>query len=128
MRSDDQVLQYSMDIEKEISSFDFDRWSEMAQQDPKKFEAMRQQFISDLLAQTPPHLKQRMIGLQWQVDQIRMQASNPMAACLQISQRMWANVLEEKGLLESKTMQDIPKAEPQGKVLAFERYKTSKPV
>ena len=128
MRSDDQVLQYSMDIEKEISSFDFDRWSEMAQQDPKKFEAMRQQFISDLLAQTPPHLKQRMIGLQWQVDQIRMQASNPMAACLQISQRMWANVLEEKGLLESKTIQNTPKAEPKGKVLSFEKYKANKQV
>jgi len=28
MRSD-YVLQYSMYIEKEISSFDFDRWSEM---------------------------------------------------------------------------------------------------
>ncbi len=68
MRSDDQVLQYSMDVEKEISNFDFDRWSAMAQQDPEKFEAMRQQLISDLLAPPPPHLKQRMIGIQWQAD------------------------------------------------------------
>lgn len=117
-----------MNVEKEIASFDFDRWSEMAQQDPEKFEAMRQQLISDLLAQTPPHLKQRMIGLQWQVDQIRRQASNPMTACLRISQRMWANVLEEKGWLEPRTIQDISKAEPTGEVLSFERYKASKQV
>ena len=117
-----------MDVEKEISSFDFDRWSQIAQQDPEKFEAMRQQLLSDLLAQTPPHLKQWMIGLQWQVDQIRKQTSNPMAACLRISQRMWANVLEEKGLSASKMIQNTPKAEPRGKVLSFERYKAGKQV
>ncbi|MBP6075660.1 MAG: DUF3135 domain-containing protein [Nitrosomonas sp.] len=31
--------------------------------------------LSELLAQTSLHHKQRMIGLQWQVDQIRMRAS-----------------------------------------------------
>ncbi len=117
-----------MDVEKEISSCDFDRWSQMAQQDPEKFEAMRQQLIANAIAQAPEYLKQRMIGLQWQVDKIRRQASNPMAACLQISQRMWANVLEEKGVLAPKTIQNTPKAEPRGKILLFERYKAGKQV
>ncbi|MEK6594898.1 MAG: DUF3135 domain-containing protein, partial [Pseudomonadota bacterium] len=37
--------------ERETSDFDFDRWSKMAQQDPEKFEAMRQQLINDVIEQ-----------------------------------------------------------------------------
>lgn len=118
--------------ERETSDFDFDRWSKMAQQDPEKFEAMRQQLINDVIEQAPLHLKQRMAGLQWQVDQIRKQANNPMAACLQISQKMWGNVLGEKGLLnalqEPKKLLSALKKEHVGKVLSFERYKSSKRV
>lgn len=57
-----------MDKESKITDFDFDVWSQMAQQDPEKFEVMRQQLINDLIAQAPLHLKQWMTGLQWQVD------------------------------------------------------------
>ena len=97
MSFDDKVSKYLYrDAEKTMSGFDFDLWSKMARQDPEKFEAMRQQLINDLLAQAPPHLKQRMVGLQWQVNQIRKQAGNPLTACLQISQKMWTNVLERK--------------------------------
>ena len=88
-----------MDKEKKDTDFDFDLWSQMAQQDPEKFEAMRQQLIHELIEQAPSHLKLRMEGLQWQVDQIRKQADNPMAACLQISKKMWNHVLGEKGLM-----------------------------
>ncbi|PXW88923.1 uncharacterized protein DUF3135 [Nitrosomonas sp. Nm84] len=119
-----------MDKESNISDFDFDVWSQMAQQDPEKFEAMRQQLINDLIAQAPLHLKQRMTGLQWQVDQVRKQASNPMAACLQISQRMWDNVVGEKGLLnalqEPQEILNAIKNEPTGKILSFDRYKPGK--
>ena len=119
-----------MNEEEKISDFDFDHWCKIAQQEPEKFEAMRQRMIDELIAQAPPHLKSRMTGLQWQVDQIRKQASNPMAACLQISQRMWANVVGENGLLEAlqepkKIISTLEKA-PAGKVLMFERPKSSK--
>ena len=118
-----------MDEEK-ASEFEFDLWSQLARQEPEKFEAMRQQMIDELIAQAPLHLKQRMTGLQWQVDQIRKQANNPMAACLQISQKMWANVLGDNGLLKVlqepkeilKTLENAPTA----KVLTFERPKSSK--
>lgn len=117
-------------MKEETSEFDFDQWSRIAQQEPEKFEAMRQKMINDLIAQAPAHLQQRMTGLQWQVDQIRNQASNPMAACLQISQKMWANVLGDSGLLKAlqepheiiKTLEDTPS----GKVLLFERPKSTK--
>lgn len=110
--------------------FDFDEWSRMAQEEPVKFESMRQQLIDDLIAQSPEHFKQRMIGLQWQVDQVRKQASNPMAACLQISQKMWNNVVGENGLLNAlqeprKILSTLEKA-PAGKILSFERPKSGK--
>ncbi|SFE90436.1 DUF3135 domain-containing protein [Nitrosomonas sp. Nm166] len=119
-----------MDEEKKIPDFDFDVWSKLAHQDSEKFEVMRQQLINDLIEQAPPHLKQRMIGLQWQVDQIRRQASSPMAACLQVSQRMWHSVLGEKGLLntlrEPKTILSALKKEATGKILSFDKHKSSK--
>ena len=119
-----------MNEEEKSPDFDFDHWSGIARQEPEKFELMRQQLISDLIAQAPAHLKPRMTGLQWQVDQIRKQASNPMAACLQISQKMWANVLGENGLLqvlqEPKKILSTLENAPPGKVLSFERPKSGK--
>ncbi len=112
------------------SDFDFDTWSAMAQQNPEKFEAMRQQLIDDLIAKTPAHLRQRMIGLQWQIDQMRRQAANPLAACIQISNLMWDSVLGEKGLLnalrEPRSILKALKSKPPGKVLSLEHYKSTK--
>lgn len=118
-----------MDEEK-APDFDFDLWSQLAQQEPEKFEALRQQMINELITQAPSHLRQRMTGLQWQVDQIRKQANNPMAACLQISQKMWTNVLGDNGLLkvlqEPKEILKSLENAPTAKVLSFERPKPDK--
>ncbi len=119
-----------VDEKKQTSDFDFDMWSKMAQQDPEKFEVMRQQLINELIDKTPSHLKQRIVGLQWQIDHIRKQANNPMAACVKISQQMWNNVVGEKGLLnalkEPKTILHTSKNEPSGKILSLDKYKSSK--
>ena len=119
-----------MDEEKENLEFDFDTWSAMAQQDPAKFEIMRQRLIDDLIEKTPAHLKPRIMGLQWQIDQMRRQAYNPMAACIQISNLMWDSVLGEKGLLnalrEPRSILNALENTPSGKVLSFERYKSNK--
>ncbi|WP_394807711.1 DUF3135 domain-containing protein [Nitrosomonas sp.] len=119
-----------MNEEEKTSDFDFDLWSKMAQEEPEKFELMRQQLIDDLIAQAPEHFKPRMIGLQWQVDQVRKQAINPMATCSQISRKMWNNVLGENGLLNAlqepkKILSTLEKA-PAGKILSFERPKSGK--
>ena len=90
-----------MENNKKDSDFDFDQWAAIARQDPEQFERMRQQLIAGAIAQSPEHLKQRMEGLQWQIDQIRKQSSNPMASCLRISQEMWGSVLGERGLLKA---------------------------
>lgn len=119
-----------MNEKEKTPDFDFDYWCKVAREEPEKFEAMRQQMIDDLIAQAPSHLKPRMTGLQWQVDQIRKQTSNPMAACVQISQKMWANVLGGNGLLkalqEPKELLNSLENAPAAKVLSFERPKPDK--
>lgn len=90
-----------MKNDKKEGDFDFDQWATIARQDPEQFERMRQQLINEVIAQSPEHLKQRMEGLQWQIDQIRKQSSNPMTSCLRISQEMCGSVLRERGLLKA---------------------------
>lgn len=120
-----------MNEKQNALDFDFDQWTKIAQQEPEKFEAMRRQMIDDLIAQAPEHLKPRIAGLQWQIDQIRNQAGNPMAACLQISQKMWGHVLSENGLLNTlkqpgKILDAAEKNAAVAKILPFERPETGK--
>ena len=46
-----------MTEKEKTPEFDFEEWSKIAQQDPEKFEAMRQQLLSNLIEQSPAHLK-----------------------------------------------------------------------
>ena len=116
-----------MTTDQKSVDFDFDSWAKMAQQDPGKFEQMRQQLIDETIEQTPDHHKQRMRGLQWQIDQIREQAGNPMAACLQIYQKMLDSLCGEKGLI--KALQEperlrLSLKQDKAKVISLEEYKT----
>lgn len=88
---------------KQPTDFDFDHWVDVAKQDPEKFEQMRASLINDLIEQSPEEFRQRLEGLQWQIDQIRNKSSNPMDSCLAISQKMWDNFYGEKGLLTALT-------------------------
>ena len=112
------------------TGFDFDLWCKIAQENPEQFEMMRQQAINDLIEQSPEHLRPRMIGLQWQVDQIRKQANNPLDACLQISTKMWEHVVGENGLLnvlqEPQNLQTPTTQESQGKIYSLDQYRSGK--
>lgn len=88
-----------MEQKQKLLSFDFDRWSSMAKQDPERFEQMREQLLGQMIEQSPDSIKHRMQGLQWQIDQIRNQSPTPMASCLKISTMMWNSLLGERGLL-----------------------------
>ena len=90
-----------MKNKKQASDIDFDRWARIAKEDPEQFESMRKQMIDEQIAKAPQHLRQRLEGLQWRIDQIRRQAENPMAACLIIYQEMWDSVLGKRGLLNA---------------------------
>jgi len=68
---------------------DFDQLMALAQDDPESFETVRRECIDSFIQGVSEHKRQRLIGLQWRIDQSRQLASNPMAACIAISNMMW---------------------------------------
>lgn len=108
--------------------FDFETWAEIAKTDPERFEEMRQQLINDLFDQAPDHIRQRLEKQQWQIDQIRRQAGNPLAACIQISQKMWNSVYGEKGLLtaleEPQKLMHATTQDNAEKIISLKKFKS----
>lgn len=87
--------------EQTTTSFNFDEWMQLAQENPEAFEEKRLNAIQDVLSTTEGQSQKRLEGLQWQIDQMRTNTENPMAACLNISKMMWENVQGEDGLVET---------------------------
>lgn len=105
------------------TEFDFDEWAKIARDDPDAFENRRKKMIQDVIDSTAPEIKRRMLGLQWQIDNIRTTSANPMASCLKISQMMWDNVLGEEGLLENLRLINNPE-----KISELNQPKESAPI
>ncbi|HID49274.1 MAG TPA: DUF3135 domain-containing protein [Chromatiales bacterium] len=70
--------------------FDFDRMSELARTDPASFEQVRSLLLDACIARSSASHRDRLRRLQWRVDRLREQASNPLSACVQISDLMWS--------------------------------------
>ena len=85
-----------LQLKEKLSNIDFDHWSEIARTDPETFEAMRTEIINDCIDNAPRNRQQRLRGLQWQIDCLRAQSSNPLSACIKISQMMW-DTLQQLG-------------------------------
>lgn len=80
---------------------DFDSWSKLARSDPEAFEARRAQAIEQMIQRMPAHKQQRMRCLQWKIDQVRARASNPLSACIKLSDMMWESLAGPGGLREA---------------------------
>ncbi len=72
-----------------IQHIDFEQWAHLAQQDPHTFEQLRQRLLEAYIARSSSTHQDRLRRLQWRIDRLREQASNPMSACVQISNLMW---------------------------------------
>lgn len=81
------------------ANFDFDELARLAKENPDAFEDKRKQMIQEVIDKSSPEIRRRMQGLQWQIDQIRSTADNPMASCLKISKMMWDSAIGEDGLV-----------------------------
>jgi hypothetical protein len=74
------------------SRLDFDKWMNLAKNDPEEFEAKRLRKIETFFNGVPAERQQRLKGLQWQIDQSRKLAHSPMASCIAISTMMLDSV------------------------------------
>lgn len=82
-------------------NLEFRQWAEMAKEDPTQFEKLRLEAINDVIQSAPSTHRQRLRCLQWRIDQERRRASNPLSACVRLSQMMWESVSGSGGLLEN---------------------------
>lgn len=72
-----------------IQHIDFEQWAQLAQHDPHTFEQLRHRLLDAYIARSSSAHQDRLRRLQWRIDRLREQASNPMSACVQISNLMW---------------------------------------
>jgi hypothetical protein len=107
----------------QIPLVDFDTWSELAQSDPEAFEARRAEVIEQMIQRMPAHKQQRMRCLQWKIDQLCAQTSNPLSACIKLSEMMWNSLVGPGGLREALQRLGNGNFEPPPKatVVDFER-------
>ncbi len=90
-----------MSYKNNDDEFRFDEWANLAQRDPLAFESARRQVLQSLIESAPPAQRQRLEGLQWQIDRERDLSDNPMSSCLRISSLMWDTVLGDNGLVDN---------------------------
>lgn len=110
-------------------NLDFDHLLQLAEEDPARFENMRQAAIDDFISTLPEERQERMRRLQWRIDQERRNRT-PLSACVKISSMMWEHMVGPQGLLgylQGKS-QPINVAEKQAcKVLDFPHGSSLKP-
>ncbi|TDY03949.1 DUF3135 domain-containing protein [Thiohalophilus thiocyanatoxydans] len=70
---------------------DFDDWVRLARTDPARFEHLRDRVLDYSIARAPADRQERLRRLQWRVNQVRNTASNPLSACIAISNMMWSS-------------------------------------
>lgn len=85
----------------EVKQINFDKWLDLAMNDPEGFEQARTTAIQGFISSASSHSRQRLTGLQWRIDMIRQRSKTPMAACQAIYSMMWDQITGENGMVES---------------------------
>lgn len=78
----------------------FDDLLKMAKSDPDALERYRQSQIDALIGEAPQYLRQRLEGLQFQIDAQRSLHNNPMGSCIKINQMMHESFSQLQTLLQ----------------------------
>ena len=78
----------------------FERLSEMALQDPDALERLRKEYIEAAINAAPEPYRNRLEGLQFQIDGQRRTSSNPMSACINISKMMHESLNQLRSFID----------------------------
>lgn len=70
--------------------FDFDDWAKLAKEDPGAFERRRAATLKATIDGAPETFRQRLEGLQCQLDLERGRSATPLASCVRMNTLMWA--------------------------------------
>lgn len=96
---------------------DFDSLMSMARQSPEKLEQLRDSISQDTIDAAPAHCKDRLRGLQFEIDSQRKLCKSPLAACIRISQMMHHSFEDLRCSLNKKA--DEHQSLQTAKVLSF---------
>ena len=83
------------------AEYDFDKWKQLAKQDPDEFDRQRRIVIENAINSAPASMHKRLRGLQWRIDMEIERSENPIDSCARISRMMIEKVYSSGGLLES---------------------------
>lgn len=98
---------------------DHETLARLAREDPEAFERLRRDLLDGLIDRAPDHLKPRLLGLQFRVDQVRQLAHTPLNATIRISELMWKSFLSLSDELSGRA---IHKDEPaSARIIDFRR-------
>ncbi len=100
--------------ETNYQAFNFEEWMNLAKSDPEEFEKRRKEMINNLICSAPAERQQRLRGLQWRIDMERKKCSNPLSACIRLSEMMWDFVYAENGFLN--TLKKLGATDPKVKI------------
>lgn len=104
-------------MQKQLPSFE--RMLEMAKNDPEALERLRQEVVRDAINSAPEAFRQRLHGLQFQIDGQRLLCKSPMQACMEISKMMHDSLHHLKIYIDGDK-EDAPKVENEpAKILPF---------
>ena len=92
----------SQEMNQEMPSFD--TLLDIAKNDPEQLEQLRHQLASKTIDGAPDPLRQRLRGLQFQIDSTRLLAKTPLAACIRISEMMHNSMEELRLTLNQPTL------------------------
>lgn len=70
--------------------FDFDKWAQLAQDDPAEFERQREAALRALIATAPEANRQRLEGLQFRIDLERRRSTSALGSCVRLNALMWS--------------------------------------
>lgn len=79
---------------------DWERWVELAREDPEKFEKERSAAIENLIMSQPERHRHRSRQLQWKIDAVRKTSPNALYSCIRIYDMLMDSVYGRKGLVE----------------------------
>lgn len=91
---------------------DWEKWVELAREDPEKFERERSNTIENLIMSQPARQRHRSRQLQWKIDAVRKTSPNALYACIRVYDMLMDTVYGPKGLVESIGLLSSSDAEP----------------
>lgn len=100
----------------------FERMLDMAKNNPEALERLRLEMVRDAINSAPEAYRQRLHGLQFQIDGQRLVSKNPMQACLEISRMMHESLHQLKNFIDGHTgedAQDLPQEPTPATILRF---------